>query len=73
MAAGRPVVATALPELERLEPGLLHLCRTSADFVHSLGHAMAESKDVTLSRLRTGWAAKETWGARAEELAKAIS
>jgi glycosyltransferase involved in cell wall biosynthesis len=73
LAAGRPVVATALPELQRLDPGLVHVARTTPEFLESLDTAMAETGDPSLTRRRRAWASHQTWDARAEELDRALS
>jgi hypothetical protein len=73
LAAGRPVVATALPELQRLETGLVHLASTPEEFLAGVERAMAGSTDEELIRRRRAWSARQTWGARAEALARALA
>jgi len=72
LAAGKPVVATALPELERLESGLLHVGRSREEFLRLLDEAMGEGSDPALSSRRRAWAAEQTWTARAGELLEAL-
>jgi hypothetical protein len=73
LAAGKPVVATVLPELERLEPGLVHIRRAGSAFLGGLRLAMGEAGDTALGRRRRSWASTQDWGGRAESLAKALS
>ncbi|HEX9189763.1 MAG TPA: glycosyltransferase, partial [Vicinamibacteria bacterium] len=68
LAAGRPVVATPLPELRRLEPGLVRLAGAAEDFIGALAAAAEERHDEKSAARRRGWASRETWAARAEEL-----
>jgi hypothetical protein len=67
LAAGRPVVATPLPELCLLEPGLVRLARAGEDFVRELSAAAEERDDAVLAARRREWASRQTWAARAEE------
>jgi len=72
LAAGRPVAATALPELQRLDAGLVHLGATPAAFLRALERAMAEAGDETACRRRRAWAAGQTWEDRTGELERAL-
>jgi hypothetical protein len=65
-------VATALPELQRLDPGLVHVAPTPLEFLRSLETAMAETDDESLARRRSAWAARRTWEKRAEELDRVL-
>ena len=73
LAAGKPVVATALPELLLLEPGLVHLASSLQGFLEALPRAVAECRDPVLKSMRRDWAARQTWGMRAEELLKVLA
>ncbi len=73
LAAGKPVVATPLPELQLLPPGLVHLARPGPEFLEALPRAVAERDDHALASRRQEWAARQTWGARAEELLRVLA
>jgi glycosyltransferase involved in cell wall biosynthesis len=72
LAAGKPVVATALPELLLLDAGLVHVADSHASFLQALERAVRECEDPALRARRAGWAGGQTWDARAEELARAL-
>ena len=72
LAAGKPVVASALPELVSLEPGLVHIGRSREEFLGRLDAAMGERSDSALASRRRAWAAGQTWTARAGELLRAL-
>ena len=68
LAAGRPTVATRLPELRLLDPGLVRLARAAGgEFVDGLRAAVAERHDGASAARRQAWASRQTWGARADE------
>ncbi len=71
LAAGKPVVATALPEV-KLMNGMAHVAENAERFLELLPVAMAESGDATLAEKRRKWAAGHDWAARAEQLQQAI-
>jgi len=52
LAAGKPVVATALPDLARLFGGCLHLAPDRADFLAACAHALDETPAAKAQRLR---------------------
>ena len=72
LAAGKPVVATALPELAALEPGLVHVARSHDEFAGALSLALAEKDDAPLAARRRAWAAGHDWSARGRELLAAF-
>jgi glycosyltransferase involved in cell wall biosynthesis len=72
LAAGKPVVATALPELRRLEAGLVHVAGSDEEFGAALETAMRERHDAELAARRRRWASARSWGARARELLEAL-
>ncbi|MFP8878256.1 MAG: glycosyltransferase, partial [Myxococcota bacterium] len=71
LSAGKPVVATPMPELLLLGD-LVHIAETSHEFVVGLKRAMDERKDETLSARRIEWARTQTWQARGQDLLVAI-
>ena len=72
LAAGKPVVATALPELQLME-GWVQVAETAEQFMQLLGSAMAERGDRQKSAQRTEWARQHDWQARVDQLEKAIA
>ncbi len=62
LAAGLPVVATALPEVERV--GLCKLAKTSEDYVAKVAECLAEGGGPT--RARADKIFKESWDARVD-------
>jgi glycosyltransferase involved in cell wall biosynthesis len=72
LAAGRPTVATPLPELRMLDPGLVHLAKAGREFVDELRAAVAERHDSGLAARRQEWASRQTWGVRADEFLNAL-
>ena len=71
LAAGKPVVATALPEV-KLMAEVAHVADTHEEFMELLDTAMAERGDDALAARRRQWAAAHDWGNRAEQLDEAI-
>lgn len=72
LSAGKPVVATPLPELQVLEEGLVHLAGSKDDFLSKLDLAMQESEEEALSKRRKNWASIQTWEERGKALASVI-
>ena len=52
MAAGKPVVATALPDLARLFGGCLQVASDRAGFLAACTHALGETPQAKAQRLR---------------------
>ena len=71
LAAGKPVVATALPEL-KLMAEAVHVAESHAHFIELLGTAMAERDVPALAAKRTEWARGHDWKARADQLEDAV-
>lgn len=63
-AAGKPVVATALPETRRLGE-VIAVAEDRPDFVRLVGAALAAGADAAAASRRREWAAGETWAVRA--------
>ena len=64
LVAGKPVVATAMPEVMAVEAGLAHVGHDHDAFIAKLAVAMAESGDQTLAQFRRDWASQQSWGHR---------
>ena len=71
LAAGKPVVATALPEV-RAMGGVVHVADDHDHFIELLDTAMAERSNPTLAAERSQWAAAHDWKMRGEQLDAAI-
>jgi len=63
LSAGKPVVATAMPELLLLED-LVYVARDSDHFVSSLALAMDEEGGTGLAKRRSEWAKDQNWDVR---------
>ncbi len=72
LSAGKPVVATPLPELELLEDGLVHIAGTKEAFFEKLSIAVSECNDLEKANRRKYWAAQQTWKNRADKFEQAI-
>lgn len=71
LAAGKPVVAVKLPELEAMQD-LIHLARDEKEWNEKLQIAMNESGDRELVDKRSRWARDHSWANRAESLEASI-
>jgi GT2 family glycosyltransferase len=71
LAAGKPVVATALPEVQLISEQL-HVAANRDEFIRALATAMEESKDSALAEARAQWAQQHDWRARVRELNGAL-
>ena len=71
LAAGKPVVATALPEIE-LIGDVAHVASGHERFMDLLDVAMTESGDPALAQKRTEWALGQDWTERSDRLEEAI-
>ena len=71
LAAGKPVVATALPEVKLMD-GMAHVAENEEHFVQLLDVAVAEAGDAGLAARRAAWASAHNWQARAAQLQGAI-
>ncbi len=75
LAAGKPFVGTAMPEVALVaqsEPGLVHIGADPVSFERALGAALDEIGDAALAARRCAWARKQTWANRSLDLLKAI-
>ena len=71
LAAGKPVVATALPEVQAMGE-IAHVADDHEHFIALLDKAMAERGDPALAAERSQWAAAHDWKTRGEQLDDAI-
>lgn len=66
LSAGKPVVATAIPELYLFEK-LIHIGTDHEDFLNKLATAMEESGDADKAAARSNWAKGQDWSVRARD------
>lgn len=71
LSAGKPVVATALPELERARE-VVHLAETADSFSEKLTLAMEERHDKALAARRQAWAMANSWEVRVQDFERAV-
>jgi glycosyltransferase involved in cell wall biosynthesis len=72
LAAGKPVVGTAMPELMIAE-GLVYVARDREDFIAKLADAMATHDAPEQIARRVAFAMKETWADRVDKLESALA
>lgn len=71
LAAGKPVVATAMPEV-KLMAEVVHVAESHTHFIELLGTAMAERDVPALAAKRTEWVRGHDWKTRADQLEDAV-
>lgn len=71
LSAGKPIVATAMPELCLLEE-YIHIGRSLEEFVDKINTAVQERNDLQLAERRRNWAKTQDWEARARAFSEAI-
>lgn len=67
LAAGKPVVCTAMPEVIALGD-VVHVADTKDQFIEQIAHAMKEVGNGGLSAYRSMWAKNHDWTSRAKQL-----
>lgn len=72
LAAGKPVVATEMPEL-RLVPEQVYLSDDTSDFIDNIKTAMEQKDDAALIEARRRFAFENDWDHRTVELESLIS
>lgn len=72
LCAGKPVVATDLPELRRLPPNMIEVTRTPAEFDKAIATCLRQ-KDPAAVRRRQLWSERHSWDARARKLAGVVA
>lgn len=69
LAAGRPVVATPLPAIRWLDTELIALAETPEAFAASVAQQLPGARDPEQIARRRAFAARHSWGERAERMA----
>jgi GT2 family glycosyltransferase/glycosyltransferase involved in cell wall biosynthesis len=72
LCAGKPVVATDLPELRRLPQDMLHLATSPLAFEKSIARCLLGNTPDAVKR-RQLWAARHSWDTRARKLAHVVA
>lgn len=72
LAAGRPVVASKLPELVDLEEVDVFLSQGLSEYLIQIERALTIADDPERIRVRREWARVNSWSTRAQELLKLI-
>lgn len=72
LAAGKPVVATPLPELQAIGD-LIHLASTPAEFAEKISTALADAQNKDSAKRRRDWAQQHSWDHRGADLQTAIN
>ncbi|MFC0442669.1 glycosyltransferase [Aeromonas media] len=72
LAAGKPVVATAMPEVVLID-NMVHIGKNKEHYLEQLAIAMAEVGDDSLACHRSEWANQHDWKSRADQLTEEIS
>lgn len=70
LAAGKPVVATAMPELEPMRE-VLHVADDAEAFIKAIRTACDEREDAELAQKRMRWASAHDWNSRAAAFRRA--
>ena len=72
LCAGKPVVATNLPELQILPPGTVTLASSLDEFENGIAQSL-ERDGPKPADLRRRWAERHSWDARARKLSRLIA
>ena len=67
LSAGRGVVATRLPAVERLGTSLIRVASGTADFVQQTRRALEEPRTASLADQRRAFATAHSWAERAQQ------
>lgn len=71
LSAGKPVVATRMPELEAIADQVY--LADAGDYTAKLEQALAEGRGDAQAKARRAWARQHSWAARADTLEQAIA
>ncbi len=72
LCAGKPVVATDLPELRRLPPRMVEVTRTATEFDKAIETCLRQ-KDPAAVRRRKLWSERHSWEVRTRKLAGVVA
>ncbi len=72
LSAGKPVVATRMPELEAIADQV-QIADDAAGFAKAIEHAFEENKDPQAVPARRAWASGHSWESRAEQFSQAVA
>jgi len=71
LSAGKPVVSVDLPEIKQFE-NLVHAASTTEDFISAIRKELNAANSLERVPARQGFAKKQTWGHRAEQMIQCI-
>jgi len=71
LSAGKPVVATRMPELEAIAEQVY--LADASDFAGKIAQALAEGRSPALAESRRLWAQQHSWAARADTLERGLA
>lgn len=71
MAAGKPVVASPMPEVLSAAPGLVYIAKDAKQFGEQIEKALSEDTDE-LREARKAWARQHDWRERAKSFLEAV-
>ena len=71
LSAGKPVVATPLPELQAIGD-IICLASTPAEFAEKISTALADAQNENSAKRRRDWAQQHSWNHRVADLQVAI-
>lgn len=71
LAAGKPVVATAMPEVELMSE-YVHIGYNKEEFLEKIHTAVSEADDIELKETRKAWALQHDWSSRSRELSQQL-
>lgn len=72
LAAGKPVVTTAMPELIEIQ-NYVHVAYDFDEFVQLIEKGISEVKDESLALERSEWARTQDWASRAHTLEQSLN
>jgi glycosyltransferase involved in cell wall biosynthesis len=73
LAAGKPIVGTAMPEIMIGGEGLVYPAKDQLDFIAKLSDAMARCREPNLVARRIAYARGESWSDRVDRLERALT
>jgi len=73
LAAGKPIVGTAMPEIMIGGEGLVYPAKDQQDFLAKLSDAMARCREPNLVAQRIAYARAESWSNRVDRLEQALT
>ncbi len=77
LCAGKPVIATDMPEVRRLPEGLVQIAKSPGEFERRIAAQLAQAKKPRIEKQaverRRSWAMQHSWSLRARTLAEVLA